>query len=138
MSLNGLSRVTVLPTTEITVAISSIIVPVNMTAGVLTLVITGEPAVTSPVKIPPPTGSTGPRTAVATAPLPLSQASLIIILGTEVYPPPGAMISIPKTVPTALIIAFALDPLPPPPANSTVGGTLSLGTTLQPQTEVPN
>ena len=115
------------------------VVPKVIAAGLVTLVMTGDPTVTSPVKRPLViTGSTGPRIALATAPFPLSQASLIIILGGVIYPPPGVTISIPKRVVAAVIIAFPFAPLPPPPENSIVGGPHSLGPTLQSPSEEPN
>ena len=82
--------------------------------------------------------TTGPRTALATAPLPLLQASLITILGGEVYPLPADIISTPINDVAALIIALPLAPLPPPPINSTVGGPQSLGPTFHPPADTPN
>ena len=70
-----------------------------------------------------------PISAVATAPLPIPQLSIIETNGASVYPDPGAIISIPRISPVALTIAFPFAPDPPPPQKLIVGG---------PQESAPN
>ena len=52
------------------------------------------------------------------APPPFPQESLKLTKGTSVYPLPGNIISTPKRVPAAPMIALPAAPDPPPPKNS--------------------